>query len=760
MLLRRSLAIILGIWFLVAFTATLFVWRVQSTLLDADYVKSQLVEADLYNFLYDDALPALLEDALGRSDEILAGDLRDLRFAPAEDAPVLVGLIRDVIPREEFQVRVEQVIDELWPYATGRSDSIEFRPRLSEFVYSVPSALERRLPELSFGDRIVDVVLASRLEEALIGIDTGPLDISITPQRAREIAHKVAPGDWIEGQVVDAAREIAGWLTRDRESFEIRVHYADRVPDATQAIKEVLEDANVEGYLFDTVIPPQVSRAVGAITALSNQVLITDEEVIDAIELVAPRRWVRDQIDGVIDSLSAYVSGETEELSFTVDLRDRRLAAVAVLGDLATDKLREISDSTPSCRSNDETLAAVLQASRGTLPDCLAPQIDRSIFLRLAGALLREEVRIRIGDNIPDAVTFTRADLESAAGAAAVDQIDEVRRFIREGFPFTNLDLIARVDESGGDFDRSDLDLIRDVLSEGYTINEVDITERLEEAIEEETRIDDTRRNVGRFLGLSWLAFIIPAILLIAIAFLGGRSWPVRAAWAAGAVAVSALIIWLLITILFNAVGRPNLDDSIADAVLDVRPALQPVAEEALHRAVDLIDNWAAGFANLARNTFVIALVALGASILWQYGPGRRRQRDQYPGYTGGGTRPMPGLDPPYQPTGTGEQTVRPFAADIAPEPEAPPPDSPEENGKPTIVPGSQNNPVFERPGNDASRPRAQDAAGGPEATPVNPPRAAAPADGEETRIPDSKDGPESGGQPHDPGEPGRTVAP
>ena len=60
---RRLLAVFLLPIFLVLFVATLTIFRVNATLLEADFYTGTLERLDVFTFLYDEALPFAIEDS-------------------------------------------------------------------------------------------------------------------------------------------------------------------------------------------------------------------------------------------------------------------------------------------------------------------------------------------------------------------------------------------------------------------------------------------------------------------------------------------------------------------------------------------------------------------------------------------------------------------------------------------------------------------------------------------------------------------------
>ena len=663
---RRILAIILAIWLLVALAATFLLWRINSTMLSPDYVKAAVSGVGNYDFLYDQALKVLIDDGINNSQDLI-GD--DLQFSADEDTPAFLGLINDVIPRDEFQARVELTIDQILPWATGDTDTVEISLRLNELVENVPGALELRMAQLGFGDRVVDNILAPNVEQTLnfvlnylYGVNAGTLDLEVSEERARAIAREIAPGIWLEVQIVSAARELTGWMTRDTDSFEVRVHYAERIPHATKVIKDVLDDFNIEDYLFNTIISPEVTQSVGMQEFLIGQVIITPEEVNEAIELVAPREWIREQRNSILDSMSRYLSGQDDELLYAVDMRERREATVDVIADLGEEKLLKFVNVLPACVSTEDAVQAIQQALTGVIPDCYGQDEERALLEQAVTELigsLRNEIDEQIGTLLPETIVVDEPFLEATAGPEIVAQLRELRRLTRDGFVFTDEDLLREMTSPGSGITVEDIELLRDVLSEDYTINERDLLDRIGPAIGNEDLFETSRKNFGQLRSLWWLIFYLPGLLLVAIFFLGGRTWSGRIAWAAGTLGAVSIILWIAVWLGFQVYGLDEVQRSFDRELVNVELKFRPIVDDAYGRAIRIVDLWGGDYSDTARNTFIGSLLVFGLAILWHYSVEGSRVRNVGDTLSSSATTFIGQIRPPRPPgdTTTGQET-------------------------------------------------------------------------------------------------------
>ncbi len=101
--LRRFLAVNLSILFLPIFAAALLLLRVNDTVLSADFYIDQVRQADVFNFLYEEAIPSAVDD-MGEVD--VGGAVLDLQGLAGRGTVVLKGFL----PPEWVQEQVETVI--------------------------------------------------------------------------------------------------------------------------------------------------------------------------------------------------------------------------------------------------------------------------------------------------------------------------------------------------------------------------------------------------------------------------------------------------------------------------------------------------------------------------------------------------------------------------------------------------------------------------------------------------------------------------
>ena len=146
--LRRLLAIVLSVAVFILFVVFVVLGRVNNTLGNPEFHIERLREADIYNFMYDDALPVALEEIDDFLD--LDGTQIDITAVKAQIIPA----VERVLPPEWVQARVEDVLTEIMPYMLGDTEG-----------FSITVPLKGRVADL--GETLKDVLHDEEVSEDL-----------------------------------------------------------------------------------------------------------------------------------------------------------------------------------------------------------------------------------------------------------------------------------------------------------------------------------------------------------------------------------------------------------------------------------------------------------------------------------------------------------------------------------------------------------------------------------------------------------------
>jgi hypothetical protein len=168
-----------------------------------------------------------------------------------------------------------------------------------------------------------------------------------------------------------------------------------------------------------------------------------------------------------------------------------------------------------------------------------------------------------IGSQIPDEMVYTEADMRQALSgdpaSSNLDTLDNIREILSRGWTYTELDLR----EDLGPDSSNVLDEVRLALSDGWTYTDADLRENLAgvEGGVVLDNLDTFREQLNRARELRVLVYILWAVLLVLIGFLGGRQWHGRIAWAAATLSISAAILVVASGPIYNSIGQSQIDE-------------------------------------------------------------------------------------------------------------------------------------------------------------------------------------------------------
>ncbi len=327
---RRSLAIFLIVLFFPVFLVTLTVLGVNDTFLSADFYIDQLRKADIFNFMYDEVVPAALDEVSQDSSQDIPVDLEVVQDE-------LVTSVREVLPPEWLQGQVEMVIGEVLPYLTGDTDSFSVTLSVSERLVTLGEVVKRELGGGDTYNLLFDEVLAPALDEQLQDIGDLPFGITIASQDIVDAVQEVLPPQWIRARVEHLVDQLVPYLTGGSEHFAIHMPLADRLEALAPVLKELLVRSNVYNVLSNQEFADTVDEQLEDFGELPFGVKVTNNQLVSALQTVAPPPWIQTQVERVLDEMVPYVTGKQDGFEVVVPLKDRVEAAVLVVKQLLRD---------------------------------------------------------------------------------------------------------------------------------------------------------------------------------------------------------------------------------------------------------------------------------------------------------------------------------------------------------------------------------------------------------------------------------------
>lgn len=263
MWLRWILAFPLIIILIFLLVGLVLVTQVNVTLGDPGFYNRQMEQADVYNFVYDELLPAVI-------DEVQAEESYDIPFDIGSIEDDLIALARKVATPSWLQGRFEGATAVVIPYMLGDSDGFTYTLPLQELVQNAAGAVkEDILGGDALGSIYDDMIpyVAGELHEvadaelAGTGVEVSKADIEAS------LLDNV-PQAWLADQLEEVIDAVVPYISGDTNHFTVVVDLNELYTDAE--LLELLGEGN-EAYLSE------------ARDMLSDGLQFTEQHLIDRI---------------------------------------------------------------------------------------------------------------------------------------------------------------------------------------------------------------------------------------------------------------------------------------------------------------------------------------------------------------------------------------------------------------------------------------------------------------------------------------------
>ena len=635
---RRILTVPLGLLLLVLILVTLVVLQVSGSFLDHDYYSAQLREADIYEFALVDVLTSALDEARQLEGEDLGGLEENPLITSGLSTEDIVASVNAAIPPDWVQSIVEQVFEELGRYITGQRDEFEVTVQAGERVGPIVDEVKTLLRKADAYNLLFDELVTPNATDLVV--DKLPLGLTLDGEDVVSSVRNVVDPDWVQQQVELALVELTPYVEGSRDSFEIKVQLSDRAEIALVEVKLLLRKADAYDVLYDEVVEPrftaQFAQFEGSIdlagligvagVELPVDVTVSNEEMLSVLREAADPAWVQEQAEIAFDSVGSYLTGRADTFSIDVSLAENKTRARDSIARLVRGKVAEAAEGLPVC--DPDLLRDIALSQSATTLACIPSQFSVADMVEQASGEVTEAVAEAL-NAIPDNIVFTDTDLRKAlsdAGAGGnLDLVDDVRRIVDEGWSYTEVDLREHLREEVNDEAVETLDDIRAFLADGWTYTDVDFREDVESVGDANAldNLDRLRENLDRARTLRLLIVLPALLLLVAIGFLGGRSWRGRVAWAAAFLLAVSGVILLAFGPVYTLVGEPRLDDARQEFLgkIDVSDNFENTERLIANKAFDIVESMVNGIASgIATKAFVLLFiggVALAASVFW-----------------------------------------------------------------------------------------------------------------------------------------------
>ena len=627
---RRGGAVLLGVAFAAVLAFILAMQAVNATLARPAFFPDQLQQADVYQFVIDDLLTALLEDTRRLDAAEFNWEFEENPLAASGlTTRQITDAVHRALPPDDFEALVAPVVEQLWEYVAGERDEVTLVIDAEAHLDALVRELTDLMRESGAYARLLDdeltPIFAEWVDEEFPPADEDSEWMEFLRGEGGDaggslvrVFTRVVTPEWIAGQVERAGDEFVAYLAGSSDGFELRIELDDtQAREAAGEIEAVIAEADAFDVSYATVVEPVAEERVAEATTLPYGVVLNRAEVLDALRDSVSEAWLDEQASILAGDVAAYLTGGTDAFVAVFDTRPVKGSTARALTATAAAALRERLQLLLECSTAAEVQAARV-ALRSELPPCIPSDVAVAGILDVALPAIAAAVDDSVLGPVPDLVSYSEQDfrdaLEREGGEQALLALDDVRNVFAESWTYTDADL--RTDLAG---DEDALDLIenlRALLSTGYVIETSD--ESREGVVE---ALDMAREAAGFGRAGVWIGGLVAAVLLAAVAFLGGRSWRGRVAWAAGVLLVSAGVIWVVSWPVFQSESSPVFDTAREELAADPDSRFPRSSDLLVDKLLEIAeaaaDEAAGGIARTSLILAVIAAVVFAGSLLW-----------------------------------------------------------------------------------------------------------------------------------------------
>jgi hypothetical protein len=385
-------------------------------------------------------------------------------------------------------------------------------------------------------------------------------------------------------------------------------------PDITQSFGGVIDDF-LMGFNLEDLLKPAIEDALGDTVDLPFGVTLTLEEIISAIEERISDSWVQEQLEDIVNTIAAYITGETDRTEVTIDLEAWIEDSLDTLVALADEKLQTLFDNLPEY-SMEEFLQDIERLPPDTLPDKRPAGISYEEAIDMLDIDIQGLIQEKITDKLPEDWTFK--DVTKLFGGAIDDFLEGIREVVSLEWTYTDADLKEELGSDGA----QKLEDVRSVLHNGFTFTSTDLREAIgdEETLE---AMDDGRYVVSTVRNWLWALILIPLVLLFIAFLIHGRPSRNRLIIYLLGLFVVICVFFLIGEAVVSDVASPIIEETITEP-LEYQIEQSPLGESGDEIVISISTD---SFAGPKGATFFILLISgLGALALILWGVRKRRR--------------------------------------------------------------------------------------------------------------------------------------
>lgn len=239
--LRRAFTLPLILIFFVLLVAAIAITSVNNTAANQDFYNDQMVQADMYNYIYDSILPAALDEMDTTDTSDLPVNIEDLHIE-------IAAAVEQAFPAWWLQQQFETVTGVLVPYMVDDEAGFTYTFTVKEQMDDIGQAIKDNFLVGNTFAGLYDDLISYIAGYYYDNLPELPPDVDITQPEIRTALESSLSQQWLKVQLDAAIDQVVPYLAGDRNYFDINFAIQEQVSD--DVLLDLLGPGN-EAYLED-----------------------------------------------------------------------------------------------------------------------------------------------------------------------------------------------------------------------------------------------------------------------------------------------------------------------------------------------------------------------------------------------------------------------------------------------------------------------------------------------------------------------------
>ena len=340
-MIRRLFTLPLGFLLLLTFVSALNIQYAKTTFFDSQYFYEKLEEIEIYNFLSEDLITAVLSDLYDANKIPLEYGLPE-KVEGSINSQIEYSL-KQVITSEWLQSESEATIGGLVKYIVGDSD---------EFTISI--YLNDRIELLFFQIKLIiansefyKLAITPKIQDQFI--ENLP-DLFIDLTKKEELNKSVSqmfPTEWLREETENGIDQLEMYLLGEKDNLEITINLKERMPFVSDELKSLLlpVDLSSEPSKSEKLVEGMFLHSPNNFVYPESIPLLlhpTQSEIEKIVSDTITPSWTKEQISILVDGFIKYISGNSNDTVVIISLNQIKPSITEHLLSLTEEKTRNI----------------------------------------------------------------------------------------------------------------------------------------------------------------------------------------------------------------------------------------------------------------------------------------------------------------------------------------------------------------------------------------------------------------------------------